>query len=170
MSKSAIDTEFLSDVWMRINSVISEQKMNKCEIAKKCGFDRKLLSGYTNISLTYFARICEELNISADFFLFGLEKTKEKTYAATYSPDKCYEDLPTQREIVKAVKKMMNYKGKNISVNNLLGISAQKELMTLADDFGLLHREDVVEIIETCRNYAEAQQKIIRVYEEVYLK
>lgn len=38
MSKSAIDTEFLSDVWMRINSVISEQKMNKCEIAKKMWF------------------------------------------------------------------------------------------------------------------------------------
>lgn len=72
MPKPAADTEYLSDVWMRINSVINEQKMNKREIAKKCGFDRKILSTYTNINITYFARICEELNVSADFFLFGL--------------------------------------------------------------------------------------------------
>lgn len=137
---------------------------------KKCGFDRKLLSSYTNISLTYFARICEELNISADFFLFGLGKQKEKTYAATYSPDRHYKDLPTQREIMKTVKKLMNYKGRDIPVNNLLGISAQKDLMTLADDFGLLHREDVQDIIKSCRNYTEGQQKIMRVYEAVYLK
>lgn len=169
MSKSAVDTEFLSDVWMRINSVISEQKMNKHEIAEKCGFDRKILSSYRNISLTYFARICEELNISADFFLFGLDKAKERTNAATYSPDKSYKDLPTQHEIMKTAKKLMNYKGSDISVNNLLGISAQKELMTLADDFGLLHREDVRETIENCKSYAEGQQKIMRVYETVYM-
>ena len=67
-----IDSEYLSDVWMRINSVISEQKVQKYKLAKKCGFDRKILSSHTNMSLTYFARLCEELNVSADFFLFGL--------------------------------------------------------------------------------------------------
>ena len=151
MARAVVDAEYLSDVWTRINSVFSEQKVSKKEIAKQCGFDRKTLIAQRNISITYFARLCEE-----------------KTNAATYIPDKCYKDMPTQKEIIKEAKKLM--RKHNISVNNLLGISAQKELMTLADDFGLLHREDVVEIIETCRNYAEAQQKIIRVYEEVYLK
>ena len=168
MARTVVDAEYLSDVWTRINSVFSEQKVSKKEIAKQCGFDRKTLIAQRNISITYFARLCEELNVSADFFLFGLEKEKEKTNAATYIPDKCYKDMLTQREIIEEAKKLM--RKHNISVNNLLGISAQKELMTLADDFGLLHREDVVEIIETCGNYAEAQQKIIRVYEEVYLK
>lgn len=169
MARAMVDAEYLSDVWTRINSVFSEQKVAKYKVAKKCGFDRKTLIARRNLSITYFARLCEELNVSADFFLFGLEKDKEKTNAATYIPDKCYKDMPTQKEIIKEAKKLM--RKHNISVNNLLGISAQKELMTLADDFGLLHREDVVEIIETCRNYAEAQQKIIRVYEEeVYLK
>lgn len=51
------------------------------------------------------------------------------------------------------------------------GISSQdkKDLKVLADDFGLLHREDIKEIINTCRSYAEGQQKIMRVYEAVYL-
>lgn len=168
MARAMVDAEYLSDVWTRINSVFSEQKVSKKGIAKQCGFDRKILSANTNICITYFARLCEELNVSVDFFLFGLEKEKEKTNVATYIPDKCYKDMLTQKEIIKEAKKLM--RKHNISVNNLLGISAQKELMTLADDFGLLHREDVVEIIETCGNYAEAQQKIIRVYEEVYLK
>lgn len=168
MARAMVDAEYLSDVWTRINSVFSEQKVSKKGIAKQCGFDRKILSANTNICITYFARLCEELNVSVDFFLFGLEKEKEKTNVATYIPDKCYKDMPTQKEIIKEAKKLMVKH--NISVNNLLGISAQKELMTLADDFGLLHREDVVEIIETCGNYAEAQQKIMRVYEEVYLK
>lgn len=169
MSKSALDTEFLSDVWMRIDSVFSEQKVAKYKIAEKCGFDRKILIARSNITLTYFARLCEELNVSADFFLFGLDKAKVKTDKATYSPDKCYKDLPTQKEIIKEAKKLMNYKGSDISVNNLLGISAQKHLMTLADDFGLLHRKEVQEIISTCKSYAEGQQKIMRVYEAVYM-
>lgn len=133
MARAAVDAEYLSDVWTRINGVFSEQKVSKKGIAKKCGFDRKILSSHINITLTYFARLCEELNISADFFLFGLEKDKEKTNVAT---DKCY----------------------------------KKELMTLADDFGLLQREDVQGIIESCKSYEEGHQKIMRVYEVAYLK
>ena len=170
MARKSIDSEYLSSVWMRIDSVFSEQKVAKYKIAEKCGFDRKILIARSNMTLTYFARLCEELNVSADFFLFGLGKTKEKTNKATYSPDKCYKDLPAQKEIIKEAKKLMNYKGNNISVNNLLGISAQKDLMTLADDFCLLQREDVRKIIETCKSYAEGQQKIMRVYTAVYLK
>lgn len=168
MARAMVDAEYLSDVWTRINSVFSEQKVAKYKVAKKCGFDRKTLIARRNISITYFARLCEELNVSADFFLFGVEKDKEKTNAATYIPDKCYKDMPTQKEIIKEAKKLMVKH--NISVNNMLGISAQKELMTLADDFGLLHREDVQDIIKSCRNYTEGQQKIMRVYEAVYLK
>lgn len=170
MARAAVDAEYLSDVWTRINGVFSEQKVSKKGIAKKCGFERKILSANTNISITYFARLCEELNVSADFFLFGLEKNKEKTNVATYIPDKCYKDIPTQREIIKEVKKMMKNNGNNISINNRCGISAQKELMTLADDFRLLHRRDVQEIIENCKSYEEGHKKIMKVYEAAYLK
>lgn len=169
MAKTAVDHEYLSDVWNRINSVISEQEINKTEIAEKCGFSRKTLYSYTNLTLTYFARLCEQLNISADFFLFGLDKTKEKTNKATYLPDKNYKETLTTREIIKETKKMMKYRGNEIHLNDICGITAQKELMTLADDFGLLRREDVKKIIETCKSYEEGQQKIMRVYSKVYL-
>lgn len=46
----------------------------------------------------------------------------------------------------------------------------KKDLKILADDFGILHRKDVQEIIETCKSYAEGQQKIMRVYTAAYLK
>lgn len=170
MSKSAVDSEYLSDVWTRINGTIVEQGINKKDIAKKCGFDRKILSSYSNLNLIYFARICEELNVSADFFLFGLDKAKEKTNKARYSPDKYYEEMPKQRDIIQTANRMMSYGGNNISPNNRCGISVQKELMTLADDFRLLKRKEVREIIETCKSYEEGQQKIMGVYTAAYLR
>ena len=197
MAKTAIDSEYLVNVWGRINSVIAEQGTTKKAIAEKCGFDRKNLFYYGNLTLTYFARLCEELNVSADFFLFGLDKQKERTSEAAYQPDVCYEDMQNPQEIIKEAKKMMQcvesnvsldkrkkrvkkngdslnrkkseHKKDKIAVNNRCGISVQKELITLADDFGLLHREDVKKIIETCRNYDEGHQGIMRVYKEVYL-
>ena len=127
MARAVVDAEYLSDVWTRINSVFSEQKVSKKEIAKQCGFDRKTLITQRNISITYFARLCEELNVSADFlFCFGVEKDKEKTNAATYIPDKCYKDMPTQKEIIKEAKKLMVKH--NISVNNMLGIYSPKRI------------------------------------------
>ena len=45
----------------------------------------------------------------------------------------------------------------------------KKELKTLARDFGLLHRKEVQDIIETCKSYSEGQQKIMRVYTAVYM-
>ena len=45
----------------------------------------------------------------------------------------------------------------------------KKDLQVLADDFGLLHRKDVQDIIQSCKNYSEGQQKIMRVYTAVYL-
>ncbi len=46
----------------------------------------------------------------------------------------------------------------------------KKDLKTLADDFGLLYREDVQKIIQNCKSYAEGQQKIMRVYTAVYMR
>lgn len=46
----------------------------------------------------------------------------------------------------------------------------KKDLKTLAKDFGLLQREEVQEIIESCKSYAEGQQKIMRVYTTVYMR
>ncbi len=56
--------------------------------------------------------------------------------------------------------------------NSLKAIDRQekKELKVLADDFGLLHRKDVQQIIETCKNYTEGQRKIMRVYTAVYMR
>ena len=45
----------------------------------------------------------------------------------------------------------------------------KKELEILADDFGLLYRKDVQEIIGNCRSYSEGQRKIMSVYTTVYL-
>ena len=45
----------------------------------------------------------------------------------------------------------------------------KKDLKVLADDFGLLHRAEVQEIIANCKSYAEGQQKIMRVYTAVYM-
>ena len=45
----------------------------------------------------------------------------------------------------------------------------RKDLKTLADDFRLLERKDVQEIIENSKSYAEGQQKIMRVYTSVYM-
>lgn len=45
----------------------------------------------------------------------------------------------------------------------------KKDLKILADDFGLLYRPEVQEIIKNCKSYAEGQQKIMRVYERVYM-
>lgn len=62
------------------------------------------------------------------------------------------------------------YKYEN-SIREIKVITKQekKDLRTLADDFRLLHRKDVQEIIENCKSYAEGQQKIMRIYTTVYL-
>lgn len=58
----------------------------------------------------------------------------------------------------------------NKSVKKSISKQDRKDLKRLADDFGLLYRKEVQEIIESCKSYAEGQQKIMRVYEAVYLK
>lgn len=56
------------------------------------------------------------------------------------------------------------------SVKRTMNKQDRKDLKTLANDFGLLHRADVQEIIANCTSYAEGQQKILRVYTAVYMR
>ncbi len=55
------------------------------------------------------------------------------------------------------------------STSRILSSQDKKDLRVLADDFGLLHRQDVQEIIQNSRSYSEGQQKLMRVYSAVYL-
>ena len=61
----------IDDVWDRIDEEIRKQNLNKMEVAKRCEFDRKNLYGHRNMRILYFARLCKELNVSADYLLFG---------------------------------------------------------------------------------------------------
>ena len=56
------------------------------------------------------------------------------------------------------------------SVKKTMNKQDRKDLKILADDFGLLHRADVQEIITNCTSYAEGQRKILRVYTAVYMQ
>lgn len=46
----------------------------------------------------------------------------------------------------------------------------KRELKILVDDFGLSERKDVQDIIENCKDYTEAHNKIMMIYDKVYLK
>lgn len=45
----------------------------------------------------------------------------------------------------------------------------KKELKILAQDFGLLERKDVKKIIETSQSYNEGHQKLMEIYDKVYM-
>lgn len=62
---------WINGLWERINDEIWKQNKTKTGIAKRCGFERKVLNGDSNISLPNLAKLCEELNVSADYLLFG---------------------------------------------------------------------------------------------------
>lgn len=59
--------------WDRVDDEIHKQNRTKKDIAEQCGFDRRNLSSYSNLSLVYFARLCSVLHVSADYLLFGKE-------------------------------------------------------------------------------------------------
>lgn len=65
------DFLWIDGLWDRIDEEIYKQNKSKSQVAKNCKFDRKTLYGYSNLSLPYFARLCTELNVSADYLLFG---------------------------------------------------------------------------------------------------
>ena len=56
-----------------------------------------------------------------------------------------------------------------VSTSRTISKQDKKDLQALADDFRLLHRKDVQDIIQSCKSYSEGQQKILRVYAAVYL-
>ena len=56
------------------------------------------------------------------------------------------------------------------SIKKTISKQEKKDLKTLAKDFELLHREDIQEIIENCKSYAEGHQRIMRVYTAVYMR
>ena len=68
------DRTWMRHMWYRINDTIREQKKTKKDIAIRCGFDRKCLIGENNIAVEKLYKICKELNVSADYLLFGTEK------------------------------------------------------------------------------------------------
>ena len=45
----------------------------------------------------------------------------------------------------------------------------RRELNVLADDFGLLERKDIQNIIDSCVTYDEGQRKILSIYNQVYM-
>lgn len=65
--------------WERLNGEIHNQNRKKYELAEQCGFDRRVLCGEYNISLPNLAKLCKELDISADYLLFG-KSIKENEY------------------------------------------------------------------------------------------
>ena len=56
-----------------------------------------------------------------------------------------------------------------VSTSRTISKQDKKDLQALADDFRLLQRKDVQDIIQSCKSYSEGQQKILRVYAAVYL-
>ena len=46
----------------------------------------------------------------------------------------------------------------------------RRELKVLADDFGLLERKDIQNIIDSCVTYDEGQRKILSIYNQVYMQ
>jgi len=60
--------------WERLDNEIYNQHRKKYELAKICGFERRILNGEHNISLPNLAKLCKELNVSADYLLFGKPK------------------------------------------------------------------------------------------------
>lgn len=65
----------LQEFWDRIDNEIKRQNISKLQLANRCRFDRKILSNHKAYMRTaYFARLCAELHVSADYLLFGEER------------------------------------------------------------------------------------------------
>lgn len=58
---------WINGLWDRIDDEIYKQHKTKAQVAKSCRFDRRTLYGEYNMSLPYFARLCAELGVSADY-------------------------------------------------------------------------------------------------------
>ncbi|RKI87881.1 hypothetical protein D7V94_20170 [Parablautia intestinalis] len=66
----------LDGFWDRLDEEIRRQNKSKKQVAEKCRFGRKTLYRPKNnryMRAVYFARLCVELKVSADYLLFGEE-------------------------------------------------------------------------------------------------
>lgn len=67
----------LDGFWDRLDEEIRKQNLSKTQLAKRCGFDRKILNKPTGnnryLCVVYFSRLCSALRVSADYLLFGEE-------------------------------------------------------------------------------------------------
>ena len=65
----------INGLWERIEDEIIRQDKTKVEIARECGFDRKILYEQSSSpSLLHFIRLCEVLDVNADYLLSGRMK------------------------------------------------------------------------------------------------
>lgn len=69
---------WINGLWERINDEIRKQNRTKKDVAEQCGFERKTLNGDYNISLPNLAKLCKELNVSADYILFGSNRNRRE--------------------------------------------------------------------------------------------
>lgn len=73
MAQQSID--LLDGFWDRVYEEMHKQNISKLQMAKCCRFDRKTLcrpkKNNRYMRIVYFARLCAELNVSADYLLFG---------------------------------------------------------------------------------------------------
>lgn len=65
------DQQLYFEMCLRIDKAIYDNGRTKVEVAKACGFERKTLNGFHGMQLNYFARLCKELGVTADYLLFG---------------------------------------------------------------------------------------------------
>lgn len=65
---------WINGLWDRINDEIYRQDKTKKGVAERCGFERRVMFGYNNLAIPNFALLCKELNVSADYLLFGKKK------------------------------------------------------------------------------------------------
>ena len=76
MARPKVD---MHDFWERVDAEIYSQGRSKLEVAKTCGFDRKNLSERRNLSTSFLAKLCIELNVSADYLLFSNDWEMEES-------------------------------------------------------------------------------------------
>ena len=62
---------YIRGFWDRLEEEIYKKGISKAELAKRCRFERKVLYEKRSMYLPYFARVCAELHVSADYILFG---------------------------------------------------------------------------------------------------
>ena len=69
------DITLLDGFWDRVDEEMHRQNKSKRMVAERCRFERKTLyrpkQNNRYIRVVYFARLCVELNVRADYLLFG---------------------------------------------------------------------------------------------------